>query len=292
MAEAIHKGADLHCVYAAHRKGIDISALPSWDKATLMPLLGPNAKKLRSESKPINFGFPGGLGVRTFVQYARSTYGIEMTEEEARKEKEHWLNCWPEMKDHLASDDIQILAQRFRPLWQAYPRARTNGAEENLRPAVHVFKGIICGHTETSTTHRPYTQEEIGGAWDVAAQIVRQSRHINEKDRAELIRRVEGKVGGFDLWTQLAPRPRFVATLTGRLSATSNGVSNALYTAVHIISDLHRSPEDIAEVLIEEFGAFPNKSIIKTYSARPKPNYVPEYALAVATQQVIGAAGS
>ncbi|MFH1731484.1 MAG: hypothetical protein ABIF82_07520 [Planctomycetota bacterium] len=53
--------------------------------------------------------------------------------------------------------------------------------------------------------------------------------------------------------------------------------------------NIHRSPEDILEVLVEEFGAFPNRSIIAAYSAKPKPNYLPEYALAVAIQQVVRA---
>jgi len=56
---------------------------------------------------------------------------------------------------------------------------------------------------------------------------------------------------------------------------------------IETLLNLRQSPKDVAEVLIEEFGAFPNKSIIKTYSAKPKPNYLPEYALAVAIQQVV-----
>ena len=56
--------------------------------------------------------------------------------------------------------------------------------------------------------------------------------------------------------------------------------------------NLHQSPKDIAEVLIEKFGAFPNGSIIRAYSTKPKPNYLPEYTLAVAIQQVVRAAGS
>jgi len=56
---------------------------------------------------------------------------------------------------------------------------------------------------------------------------------------------------------------------------------------IETLLNLRQSPEDIAETLIEEFGAFPDKSIIKTYSAKPKPNYLPEYALAVAIQQVV-----
>jgi len=51
--------------------------------------------------------------------------------------------------------------------------------------------------------------------------------------------------------------------------------------------NLRQSSEDIVEILVEEFGAFPNRSIIATYCAKPEPNYMPEYALAVAIQQVV-----
>ena len=61
MAEALRRGADLHALDAAFRAGIDIDALPSWDKKTILPLLGPDADKLRDKSKAKNFGLPGGL---------------------------------------------------------------------------------------------------------------------------------------------------------------------------------------------------------------------------------------
>ncbi len=51
--------------------------------------------------------------------------------------------------------------------------------------------------------------------------------------------------------------------------------------------NLRQSPDNIVGALIQEFGAFPNKSIIRAYSAQPKTNYLPEYALAVAIQQVV-----
>ena len=49
------------------------------------------------------------------------------------------------------------------------------------------------------------------------------------------------------------------------------------------------SSEDLASIddLFDEFGAFPNKSIIGHYQLKPEKNYLPDYALAIAIQQVI-----
>ncbi len=46
----------------------------------------------------VNFGFPGGLGARTFVAQARKNYGITFTEKEALEAKRAWLARWPEMQ--------------------------------------------------------------------------------------------------------------------------------------------------------------------------------------------------
>jgi len=48
----------------------------------------------RQEAKAANFGFPGGLGVNTFVGYARNTYGVDMSEEHARNLRNAYLKRW------------------------------------------------------------------------------------------------------------------------------------------------------------------------------------------------------
>jgi len=51
--------------------------------------------------------------------------------------------------------------------------------------------------------------------------------------------------------------------------------------------NIRQRPEDIVEDLLTEFGAFPNKSIINQYQQKPEKNYLPDYVLATAIQQVI-----
>lgn len=56
----------------------------------------------RKLAKVANFGFPGGLGYRTFLEYAAGKpYNITIGEDEARHLKQTWLNTWVEMKDYF-----------------------------------------------------------------------------------------------------------------------------------------------------------------------------------------------
>jgi DNA polymerase I-like protein with 3'-5' exonuclease and polymerase domains len=261
MAEAIRRGADLHALYAAHRDGHDIHALLRWDKTSLMALLGLDADKKRKRSKPVNFGYPGGLGAKTFVTYAKAAYGVDLTEEEARAEKEHWLNCWPEMRQHLASDDLSTLAQRFSHLWATHPKARGPFASGDLPWPVHVFRGIICGNKETATSKRPYTAEEIVWACNAAAAVLAGSPHLSDDERRAAETRLRERLFGRDLWLLLTPRVRFTATLTGRLRgypsycAARNNVFQGLAAdgAKLALYRLHREKYRVVNFIHDEF---------------------------------------
>lgn len=54
-------------------------------------------KHFRSFAKPVGLGFPGGLGPATMVEFARKTYGVIMTEQEASDYREFWRATYPEM---------------------------------------------------------------------------------------------------------------------------------------------------------------------------------------------------
>jgi len=51
--------------------------------------------------------------------------------------------------------------------------------------------------------------------------------------------------------------------------------------------NLMQSAEQIVEGLLDEFGAFPDKTIINTYKKSPMKNYLPDYVLALALERVI-----
>lgn len=95
MMDRINEGEDLHRYYA--------SVLHNC-KPELV------TKKQRQEAKAANFGFPGGLGIDTFIQFSRG-YGLELTQEEATEMKNAWFTAFPEMKLYMQyreKDDAAI----------------------------------------------------------------------------------------------------------------------------------------------------------------------------------------
>ena len=100
MAEAINAGKDLHLAFAAHaylkmsyEEAKAIHDDPSHERWA-------EVDEKRDRAKPANFGFPGGLGVKAFVKYAKG-YGIKLTFNEADMLKKAWFKMWPEMTDYF-----------------------------------------------------------------------------------------------------------------------------------------------------------------------------------------------
>lgn len=96
LAEVINEGKDPHLMFAAEVLGIDYEEAVRRQEEE-----DPEIEEARQNAKPANFGFPGGLGIRTFIQFARG-YGRIFSEAEAQKLKDNWLKTFPEMVDYFA----------------------------------------------------------------------------------------------------------------------------------------------------------------------------------------------
>jgi DNA polymerase-1 len=59
-------------------------------------------KEIRTLGKAANFGFPGGLGAESFIAFARATYHVIVTYEQAVALKNDWYEALPEMRQYLA----------------------------------------------------------------------------------------------------------------------------------------------------------------------------------------------
>jgi len=55
-------------------------------------------KHYRTFAKPTGLGYPGGLGPETFMEFARTTYGVTVTMEEAKELRALWHATYPEWK--------------------------------------------------------------------------------------------------------------------------------------------------------------------------------------------------
>ena len=86
LAEALNAGQDPHKMVAALATG------------------KPEAEVTRDErnkAKPINFGKPGGMGNLSLQDYARTSYGVVLTNAEVDQLSEAWFRQFPEMKAFL-----------------------------------------------------------------------------------------------------------------------------------------------------------------------------------------------
>lgn len=98
MAELINQGVDLHRWFASLILEVPMERVSNED---------------RLYAKACNFGFPGGLGVRQFLNYARSTYGIQnLTFDRAKDLRTKWLDAFPEMGRYLATNPGDAFGSR------------------------------------------------------------------------------------------------------------------------------------------------------------------------------------
>jgi hypothetical protein len=58
-------------------------------------------KYYRKFAKPTGLGYPGGLGPRTFIAYAKGTYGVTVNLDTATELREIWRNTYPELPEAL-----------------------------------------------------------------------------------------------------------------------------------------------------------------------------------------------
>jgi len=88
MRNRINDGDDLHKYYGSIMNGCSLEDV---------------TKKQRQEAKAANFGFPGGLGTDTFIEFSRG-YGLELSQDKAKEMKDVWFNAFPEMDDYMRNE--------------------------------------------------------------------------------------------------------------------------------------------------------------------------------------------
>lgn len=91
MAEAINDGLDLHSLTGSRILEIHYDEFVARYKAG-----DPEVVEARRLAKIANFGYPGGQGYRSFVDFARQS-GVILTPQQSIDLKAIWLNLYPEV---------------------------------------------------------------------------------------------------------------------------------------------------------------------------------------------------
>lgn len=97
LAEALNAGRDPHLEVGARLLGISYEEGEARKKAEDKAI-----EDARQNAKPINFGFPGGMGAQNWLKLAKRDYDLVFTIDEACAFKEVWMTTYPEMRDYLA----------------------------------------------------------------------------------------------------------------------------------------------------------------------------------------------
>jgi DNA polymerase-1 len=98
MREQINAGIDLHKYYASVMHDCTPDMV---------------SKQQRSEAKAANFGFPGGLGIDTFIEFSRG-YGLELSTDVAQDMKNTWFKAFPEMRKYMQNEDGHVFTRTGR----------------------------------------------------------------------------------------------------------------------------------------------------------------------------------
>ena len=158
-------------------------------------------KSLRQRAKAIGFGVPGGLGAASLVTYAKQSYGVDLTREEAEAFRQLLISkVYPELELYLAEDAVGILAESL----QADPKQVAVYFDDRMLGAA---KKVVKGVPEKADG-TPYKQTFVGKVWMTLQALNRNSL---------LTPKLMKQVGSVDLFRRLFWSP--VTTTTGRRRA-------------------------------------------------------------------------
>jgi len=118
MQKRINAGEDLHTYYASVLYKVPVEEV---------------TKEQRQSAKAANFGFPGGLGIGTFIEFAEG-YGLQLTEGDAQEMKDAWFEAFPLMKKYLQGEEGSVETLTGRK------RANTTYCQEKNTP----FQGLAA----------------------------------------------------------------------------------------------------------------------------------------------------
>jgi len=105
MVRAYSLGEDIHRITASDVMGVPQSMVD---------------KEQRKKAKAVNFGFVYGMSWRKFKRYAKDNYGIELTEDEAKRYRDNYfklykgLHPWHERQRRIAKKTKQVRAPHGR----------------------------------------------------------------------------------------------------------------------------------------------------------------------------------
>jgi DNA polymerase I-like protein with 3'-5' exonuclease and polymerase domains len=202
LADVIEQGLDPHAFTAAAIQSMSLEEF-----LTLKQTHPDRFRNGRQAAKAINFGVPGGLGAKALRDYAKSNYGVSLSEGEAEAFRSKLSSeVFSELNDqdgYLADTGMAALARNLGVqeslVWQTLDyRGNRNSI------AARGISNVIRGSSTASPGYQQYV-------WDGLNQLVR----VNPKLDDQPLCGVQSRQGSPELHNKLYHQK--VATLTGRI---------------------------------------------------------------------------
>jgi DNA polymerase-1 len=151
LAQVIQEGIDPHCYTASQFAGLSLEEF--------FELPTQQQKDLRQKAKALNFGIPGLLGARSLVAYAKQSYGVTISEDEAEEfRRQHINEVYPELGDYLEEDLAANVAENLRTTPQRVLAAFTDEI------ALLAARKIVRGETKNAQG-KNYRTRYVDAVW-------------------------------------------------------------------------------------------------------------------------------
>lgn len=143
LLRALRAGKDVHLDMAA-----DILGIPYEEADRRKKAQDPEIKNLRQLAKPANFGYPGGMSAKTFVEYAKAYRDVNnkpfrLTQEKAAWLKRQWEKKWPEITNQYFPFVAETLEKNNAVITQVRS-GRNRGRVSFTAAANGYFQGLAA----------------------------------------------------------------------------------------------------------------------------------------------------
>jgi len=203
LADTIRKNIDPHVYTAAMIQNQSIEDFlatketnPKWFKAC------------RQSAKALNFGIPGGLGAMSLADYAKASYGVEMSVDEAKNFRNKLIyQIYPEIGKYLGDNVIEDLAKNL-----GLPRATIEGPLRKIS-MVPSSAAVILSNTvkQSNRTNYKFSEQMWNTCWEVLGELF----SLSFRDFSHLQDNVRHRSGNFEMHYHIFSTTAM--TMTGRV---------------------------------------------------------------------------
>lgn len=203
LANTIRNQIDPHVYTAAMIQGIGL------DEFSALKETNPKFfKDCRQSAKALNFGIPGGLGAASLADYAKMSYGVDMTMDEARNFRNKLIyKIYPEIGRYLADNILEDLSKNL-----GLPRATVEGPLKLISP-VATSAAVILSNTvkQPNQSGYKYSPRLWETCWDVMGQLL----SLSYRDFSHLKENIHHRTGNMEFHYHVFSTTAM--TMTGRV---------------------------------------------------------------------------